>query len=296
MTSWTASSESFSACQRGLHLVRALAQVGELALQRLEPRRARLVGLRAQRLALDLELLDAALDLVDLGRHRVDLDAQARGRLVDQVDRLVGQEAVGDVALGEHRGGDHGRVLDAHAVVDLVALLEPAEDGDRVLDARLADRDRLEAPLERGVLLDVLAVLVERGRADRAQLAAGEHRLQQVGGVHRALGGARADDGVQLVHEEDDPALGLGDLLEHRLEAVLELAAVLRAGDQGADVERHHAAVAQRLGHVTGDDALRRGLPRSRSCPRPARRSGPDCSSCGATAPGSRVGSRRRGR
>ena len=48
---------------------------------------------------LDLELHDAALDLVDLGRHRVDLDAHARGGLVDQVDRLVGQEAVGDVAV-----------------------------------------------------------------------------------------------------------------------------------------------------------------------------------------------------
>ena len=38
----------------------------------------------------------------------------------------------------------------------------------------LADVDRLEAALERGVLLDVLAVLVERGGADAAQLAAGE--------------------------------------------------------------------------------------------------------------------------
>ena len=65
---------------------------------------------------------------------------------------------------------------------------------DRVLDARLADQHRLEPPLERRVLLDVLAVLVERRRADRAQLAAREHRLQHVAGVHRALGRARADD------------------------------------------------------------------------------------------------------
>ena len=36
---------------------------------------------------------------VELVRHRVDLDAQAAGGLVDQVDRLVGQEAVGDVAV-----------------------------------------------------------------------------------------------------------------------------------------------------------------------------------------------------
>jgi hypothetical protein len=55
--------------------------------------------------------------------------------------------------------------------VDLVALLEPAEDRDRVLDGRLPDQHRLETPLERRVLLDVLAVLVERRRADGAQLA-----------------------------------------------------------------------------------------------------------------------------
>ena len=98
---------------------------------------------------------------------------------------LSGQEAVGDVAVREHRGGDERRVADADAVVRLVALLQPAQDRDRVRDGRLADDDRLEAALERGVLLDVLAVLVERRRADAAELAAGEHRLQQVAGVRR---------------------------------------------------------------------------------------------------------------
>ena len=145
-------------------------------------------------------------------------------------------------------------------MVDLVALLEPAQDRDRVGDGGLADHHRLEAPLERGVLLDVLAVLVERRRADRAQFAAREHRLEQVGGVDGAFGGARADDRVQLVEEQDHAALRLGDLLEHRLQPVLELAAVLRAGDQRADVERDHAPVAQRLGHVAGDDPLGEAL------------------------------------
>ncbi len=93
-----------------------------------------------------------------------------------------------------------------------------------------------------------------------AQLAAGEHRLQQVGGVDRALGGAGADDRVQLVDEEDDLALGGLDLLEHGLEPLLELAAVLGAGEQGADVERDQAPVAERLGHVAGDDPLREAL------------------------------------
>jgi hypothetical protein len=102
----------------------------------------------------------------------------------------------------------------------------------------------------------VLAVLVERRRADGAQLPAREHRLQQVGGVDRALSRAGAHDRVQLVHEQNDPALGLRYLLEHGLEPVLELAAVLGAGDEGADVERHDAAVAQGVRHVAGDDPL----------------------------------------
>ena len=201
-------SRSFSVCQRAFSSPALSLQLGELGLDRLEARLRGVVLLLLERLALDLELLDAPVDLVDLDRGGLDLHLQPRGGLVDQVDRLVGQEAVGDVALGEGRGGDDRRVGDSHAVVDLVALLEPAQDRDRVVDVGLADEHRLEAALERGVLLDVLAVLVERRRADRAQLAAGEHRLQQVRGVHGALGGAGADDRVQLVDEEDDLALG----------------------------------------------------------------------------------------
>ena len=93
-----------------------------------------------------------------------------------------------------------------------------------------------------------------------AQLAARQRRLEHVRGVDRALGPAGADDRVQLVDEEDDLALALGDLLEHGLEPVLELAAVLRAGDQRADVERDQALVLQRLGDVAVDDAPRQPL------------------------------------
>ena len=50
---------------------------------------------------------------------------------------------------------------------------------------------------------------VERRRADAVQLAARQHRLEQVAGVHRPLGLTRADDGVQLVDEEQNPALGV---------------------------------------------------------------------------------------
>ena len=232
---------------------------------------------------------------ISVGIESISMRSSRRG-LVDQVDRLVGQEAVGDVAAREQRRGDDRRVLDAHAVVHLVALLEPAQDRDRVLHGRLVHEHGLEAALERGVLLDVLAVLVERGGADRAQLAAGEHRLEQVGGVDRALGGAGADDRVQLVHEQDHLALGLGDLLEHGLQPVLELAAVLGAGDQRADVERDHALALEALGHVARHDPLGEALGDGGLAHAGLADQHRVVLGAAARAPGSRGGSRRRAR
>ena len=43
---------------------------------------------------------------------RVDLHAQLRRGLVDQVDRLVGQEAIGDVAVRQHGGRDQRGILE----------------------------------------------------------------------------------------------------------------------------------------------------------------------------------------
>ena len=142
----------------------------------------------------------------------------------------------------------------------LEALAQAAQDRDRVLNGRLVDHHGLEAALERGVLLDVAAVLVERGRADAMQLAARQHRLEHVAGVHRALGRPRADHGVQLVDEQQDPPLGGPDLPQHRLEALLELAAELGAGHERAEVEGEHRLVAQTLGHVPPHDALGEAL------------------------------------
>ena len=125
----------------------------------------------------------------------------------------------------------------------------------------LAHEHLLEAALEGGVLLDPLAVLVERGRADHVQLAAGQHRLEHVAGVHRGVAaGAGTDDGVQLVDERDDLTAGVVDLLEHGLEPLLELAAVLRAGQHRGQVEREHPASLQGVGDVAGDDPLGEAL------------------------------------
>ena len=74
--------------------------------------RGGLVLFLLQRLPLDLQLDDAPLEPVERLGLGVDLHADARRRLVDQVDRLVGQLAVGDVAVRQRRGGDDRRIGD----------------------------------------------------------------------------------------------------------------------------------------------------------------------------------------
>jgi hypothetical protein len=143
-----------------------------------------------RRLLLAPDVGDALVELAQVRRRGHAADAHARAGLVDEVDRLVGQEAVGDVAVGQRGRGHEGAVGDRDPVVGLVAVAQPLEDVDRVRQRGLGDLDRLEPALEGGVLLEVLAVLVERRRADGLQLAAGEHRLEDRRGVDRALGGA----------------------------------------------------------------------------------------------------------
>ena len=106
----------------------------------------------------------------------------------------------------------------------------------------------------------MLFVFVERGGADAMQLAARQRRLEQVGSVHRAVGFAGADDGVHLVNEQDVRARRGGDLLQHGLEPLLEFAAVFRAGDERAHIERQKLLVFQALRHVAVDDAQRQTL------------------------------------
>ena len=140
-------------------------------------------------------------------------------------------------------------------MVDLVAFLEAAEDGDGVFDGRFADHDGLEAAFEGGVFFDVLAVLVEGGGADAAEFAAGELGFEEIAGVHGAFGFACADDGVEFVDEEDDLAFAGGDFLEEGFETFFEFAAEFCSSHHAAEVHADEPFVFEGIGDVAGDDA-----------------------------------------
>ena len=244
-----------------------LDQVGVLALEFLQrpvellaPLLRGVVRFLLDRLALHLQLDDPPVQAVERFGLGVDFHADARAGLVDQVDGLVRQLPVGYVAVRQRGCRDDRRVGDLDLVMHLVALLQAAQDRYRVLDRRLVDQHLLETTLERRVLLDVLAVLVERGGAHAVQLAAGERRLEHVAGIHRPVGLAGTDHRVQLIDEEDDLPFLLGEFVEDAFHALLEVAPIFRSGNERAHVEGQDALAAQSFRHLAIDDAKRQAL------------------------------------
>ena len=137
----------------------------------------------------------------------------------------------------------------------LVLRLEPFEDENRFLDGGRFDLDSLEPAFERGVLLDVFAMLVQGRSADALEFAAAEGGFDDVRSVQGAFGGTRANDGMEFVDEEND-VLGTANLVHNRFDALFELAAVFGAGDHQGEVQRDDALIAEKLWHVAGGDFL----------------------------------------
>ena len=106
---------------------------------------------------------------------------------------------------------------------------------------------------------------------------------------------AGADHGVDLVDEQDGARLVL-QLGHHRLQPLLEVAAVARAGQQRAHVERVDGGLAPAPPARRPRRCAWPGPRRSRSCRRRDRRHRAGCSWCGGTGSGWCARSRCRGR
>ena len=144
--------------------------------------------------------------------------------------------------------------------MDLIALFQTTQNGDRVFNSRLADVDHLKTALERSVLLDVLLVFVESRGADASQLTTRQRRLQHVRSVDRTFSSTSADKRVKLVDEKNNLTLCVLDLFQDRFEPVFELATILRPRQHRAQIERDQTFVAQSFRHIARDDSLGQAL------------------------------------
>ena len=234
-----------------------LAEVGYLLAQL-----GQLVGvvLALDGLALDFQLADTALNLVQFLGHRVNLQTQFGGGLVNQVDSLVRQETVADITVAQLGGGDDGLVLDTHLVVHLVTLLQSTQNADGVVHIRLVDQHTLETAFQRLVLFEILLILGQGGGTDSPQFATSKSGLQDIGCIHGPLATAGTHQRVYLVDEEDNLAVSLVDLADNALQPLLELAFILGACNQRAHVQTVDGLALQVLGHVAAHNAVRQAL------------------------------------
>src|SRR5258705_13879256 len=130
-------------------------------------------------------------------------------------------------------------------MMNFVALLESAQNSNGGLDRWLVDEYWLKTPFKRRVLFDMLAVFIQGRSADAPQLTAGKLRLEHIGGVRGPFLLASADNGMQLIDEENDAAFNGGDFLEEGFQALFELSPILCASNHGADIHGHEFLVFQ---------------------------------------------------
>ena len=184
------------------------------------------------------------------------IQAYACTGFVEYVDCLIGQESVADIAFGErHRGTNRfGRVM--HLVVLLVLRTESFQNLDRIFRIRRIHDNRLEAAFKRGILLDVLAVFIDRRGTDALEFATSERRLKDVAGIKATFGAARAHNRMEFVDKENHRIIDALEFHNQALHAFFELAAVLGARHHGSHVERHHALVHQEFRNLLLDNLL----------------------------------------
>ena len=145
-------------------------------------------------------------------------------------------------------------------MVLLETRLEALEDLDGFNDRRLDDIHLLEAPREGVVFLEDLPELGVGGGADALQLPGRQGGLEQVGRIQRTAGcRAGPDERVDLVDEKYG-VLVFGELLEHGLEALLEVAPIFGAGQERAHVEGVDLSVGEDVGYPAFDDAPRQAF------------------------------------
>ena len=149
-------------------------------------------------------------------------------------------------------------------MVVLVALLQSSKDGDGAELIGLVDHHRLESALKGLVLLEVFLILVEGGGTNGAQFTTCKCRFEDVSCIHGTLATAGTNKSVDLVDEQDDATVALGNLVDDTLKSLLELTFIFRTCDKCAHVERVELLVLKVLGHIATNDTTGQSLNDSR--------------------------------
>ena len=139
-------------------------------------------------------------------------------------------------------------------MVFLVSGLDIVEYGQGLFGSSGIYHYFLETAFESAVLLYVHTILVESSGADALYFTTGKSRLEQVCGIHRALGIACTDNSVNLVDEKYNVGAFL-QLVDNSFDTLFEFSAILRSCHYRCHVERYDAFVEKYSRYFTAYDA-----------------------------------------
>ena len=196
----------------------------------------------------------AALQLLVLRQLPI-FQGGAGAGLIQQVDGLVRQETVIDIALRKHHRPGGNFVADLYPVITLIVFFDAVDHLHRLVDGRFLHLNRLEAALQCGVLFDVFAVFVEGSGADYLDFPAGEGRFENIGGIHAALAVAHTHQSVHFVDKQNHVAR-LFNVGNQPLDPAFKLAAELGSRHQAGQVEHIQLLAAQPGRYVSVGNAL----------------------------------------
>mmetsp|Transcript_1211 Transcript_1211/g.2447 ORF Transcript_1211/g.2447 Transcript_1211/m.2447 type:complete len:368 (+) Transcript_1211:1584-2687(+) len=110
----------------------------------LQPLPRPVIRLLTQRALLNLQRHQRSIHIIKRLRLRFLLHLEPTRRLVDHIDRTVRQSSFRHVPVRIHRSSNQRTIQDPHAVMQLVAVLQPAQNADRGFHRRLRHKHRLE--------------------------------------------------------------------------------------------------------------------------------------------------------
>ena len=133
------------------------------------------------------------------------------------------------------------------------------QDLGGLLNGGLRHGHRLEAALQGRVFFNILPVLIEGGGTDDLDFPPGQRGLEDIGGIHAALGITGAHQVVDLINDQNDIAAGL-DLGDQALHAAFKLAPELGSGNQCREIQQKYLFVPELVGYLSRHDSLGQAL------------------------------------
>ena len=122
-------------------------------------------------------------------------------------------------------------------MVYFVTFLQTTQNTDCIFYGRFCYHDRLETSLQCRVLLDILSVLIQCGSTDTMQFTSCQHRLEHIACIQCTVCFSCANNGMQLINEQNDLTITVLDILQYSLQSLFKFTTIFRTCYQCAHIQ-----------------------------------------------------------